>query len=214
MGRRIRHRAQQRLLALQLGPTGLAKLLGCSRQVACGWLQGKRPRPEHRDMLRTRLGIELDDWFRAPDPEAEPITEATAPDRSDAPLASAGPDATAEDEPPPDAPAEVVAEYASRSAERASTLEAADRLIRFVDGRLRTAAATRDFSVLAGVAARLLALREKLIDGIAGDSEGLLRTPQWAQFSARLLDALKPYPDALKAVVETFERLEGENRSS
>ena len=98
-----------------------------------------------------------------------------------------------------------------------SSIEGVRRLIVGAEARLNEAiaegAARKDIAALQNSAASLWRLHSKLSGELEVTTSMILRSTQWQQLFKVLIDALRPYPDASKAVADAIEALKNGSSS-
>ena len=170
---------QRQLVETGGGEAEIAARVGCGAAVVGHWRRGRRvPGEAHRRKLELLFGIPARAWDVAPGALPAPGPAAAPPGDPAAPLDDAG-----------------TLEIAKAQIDAIlKELEKADTL---TDG---AAAKLRD------TLAKLLALRARLERDRDLQEDRLVREhPEWARTKARILDALRPFPEAARAVAEALE---------
>jgi transcriptional regulator with XRE-family HTH domain len=183
----------------------LAARIGVSEAALRHIARGRRtPREQLRTDLAKAYGLPLDGWEPIPPAAASPNTAAAAPGRPQD--ASAG---ARRAWVPPNAPAPV-----QGAARERPLLERYRDLAAHLEAQLATAradksTATRDVAALGQALARTLAH----IGRITGEHEiteaMVLKHPAFARALAVLREAVRPYPDAARAVAAAFQKMTG-----
>lgn len=173
-------------------PGSLAELgarLGCARQMVSCWRRGtKLPGDTNRRLLEQHFGIPPGAWERAPGSRA-PSNPKPTRKRPAAPAAV--PRAEVDG---PSTMAEVQAEIEELRALRDEELTTSEK-VRVADAMTKQLA----------LKARLERDRELFEDRV------IRRSAWWASLEERILAALKPYPDAARAVAEALAPEEEES---
>jgi hypothetical protein len=161
-----------------------------SRNAINDWLHGaKRPARTMRARIRVIYGIPDDCWMRVPFTEDPPTP--TQPDM------------------PPQRPP------IDRASQPSTLDDCLDMLAALREQRRRSDLISSDRVKLADTEAKVLALRAKLELQVELQEDRLVRThPAWLKMKRDLLRALKPYPDALEAVIAVLESDEDESDES
>lgn len=185
MAHGTRSKAARALQRLEGTQAELAERFGVARFTLVRWLNGTSvPNPKTRRAIEDAGGPPARDWDELV-PESAPPEAVTSPHRP-SPGASSDTDATAE-----------------------TTRAQANRFYRIVEAELEALETDMDLEAgkrlsriesLAGVVVQL----GKLTGAAGLDERKIVASPAWRRITARIADALAPWPEALEAVANAM----------
>ncbi len=175
----VRTEGQRRLLEVEESDLEISAQLGTKKAIVGHWRRGRRlPGVGNRRKLELLYDIPLRAWDVTPGTEAtETVTEITTP----------------------------AAIPRNHSANDTLTMVLVQ--IEAIETDLRNAKLTdASKSKLRDTLTKLLSLRAKLEQNRELLEDHVVREhPEWLRLKARMLEALKPYPDAAKAVADALD---------
>ncbi len=179
------------------GPTvagALGRSSGAIRNIAAG---RRLPGGALVAAIATAYGIPEADWERPP--EEGPRSGQGAPE------AVGPPGAAAEAMPPPEAPSQPEATASEASDPKALAMKTIERLGRDLDDPDGTPKERATIATAMTSATRLLA---KVSGSIELTPSQVLRSPTWRQLQGVVIDALRPYPQALEAISKALRHFD------
>jgi transcriptional regulator with XRE-family HTH domain len=177
------------------GPAALARVVDCTPGALANWAAGRRsPNAKARAAIAQHFGVEPGTWDRtAPAKDGSARPRRPRRPRRARQAASAAPLATS--------PTPTLERLDPRHEAEQAVRRAKEDLAK-LDADLKASPRERASAMSA------LVLSIKALAGIAGEPEltwpTIMRSPLWAAFEDRLEAALRPYPDAARAVVDAL----------
>jgi transcriptional regulator with XRE-family HTH domain len=174
-----RNEGQRRLSELPVSGGDIARSLSVSPAMATYWRNGtKLPTPERRSQIARLYGIPADAWDR--------VCEAAEPPADGSPVDPAIPIKIPE----------------------GMTLEQVDRLVaRLMPETMKPDLAPSTLAQVSSTITQLLRLRAALVGDSRTDEAKLAQSPSFRAAVMAVVEALRPFPDALRAVEAALGRV-------
>lgn len=187
--REVTNEAQRLLLEQKVTLGQLAQAGAVSREAARKWLAGGKPEPAKRKAIAKRFGVPEAAWELAP----KGGTKAAATSSPAPAKAKSDGRARPSERPPLDAKS-AAQEHMNRIIERRRRLE-------------QNGATAEVFRVLELERRAIVEFARFNGELTAADESRLTETPRFQRVKRTILEALKPYPAALKAVARALDEL-------